>query len=404
MLFKNFIAKLIILYFLLLILFPLPLFKVLKYGFSSAYLALISLVFLLPVIFFLSKSYWGNKVTIILWCLRIFMAIIFLLVSYRLEITLIGVISFAGTLFLTFFYELGYFVLSIGYFKKFLKYWTWLNMVTCIFLLSIALSIIFKYNFVNFIEQSNTLKIYYPSWPNYFGIYLILLFWLVVYFGQRNKKYFFSLLFIFPTLFFTFSRTTFLALLVSIFFGIFLKRKKFFIPAVLILILLVSTGYILFKIKEAAGFGTSLSHTIVMRQLRWKAALSYYQEHPFLGSGFRSFTEEVPEFSYSDSRLISMGSSHNDYIDLLIRGGLLYSLAFWLFVLYLVWQGFIKKNDKVCLLKYLSYSIIALLVSAIFQNPFKDPFILALFWSYVAAIAYYSKFNGKKFELRNENL
>jgi len=308
------------------------------------------------------------------------------------------VISFAGTLSLTFFYELGYFILSIGYFKKYLKYWTWLNMIICIFLLLIVQSIIFKYGFVNFFEKTKILKIYHPSWPNYFGIYLILLFWLVIYFGQRNKKYFFSLLFIFPTLLFTFSRTAFLALFISIFFWFFLKKRKLFIYTILILILLVSTGYIMFEMKNAAGFGSSLSHTIIMRELRWKAALSQWQKYPFLGYGFRSFTEIVPEFFYSSNRLIPMGSSHNDYVDLLTRGGLLYSLAFWLFVLFIVRQGLIKRNNKEHMLKYISYSIIALLVSGLFQNPFKDPLILALFWNYVAAVAYYTNgaFNKKK--------
>jgi len=387
---KDFPTKLIIVYFLLLISFPYTIFNILKYRFTTGYLALISFLFLLPTVFFLSKSYWKNKVTIIIWCLRLFTIINFLLVSYRLGITWEDIVSFAGTLFLTFFYELGYLIVTTGYFERFLRYWTWVWIPICIYWLLILFPIFFKYGLAEIIYRCK-IFITYPlswHWPNAFGLYLVLLFWMVIYFSQQNKKYLLALIFILPVLFFTYAKAAFLAWAISMGVAVWQQRKKKILTSiVLVLILLAPFMYAVFGMKSIPA-GSSIQHSVEMRKYIWKIAFSQWKKCPFLGYGFRSYTKITPLCYYEGGSFV-VGSSHNDYIDLLLRGGIIYSILFWSFVLTIIWRGFRVKNEQKNLPRYLSYSIIALLVAALFQNPFKEPVTLALFWSYVAVIAYY---------------
>ena len=389
---KDFPTKLIIVYFLLLISFPLSLFDILKYDFTTAYLAVISFLFLLPAVFFLSKSYWKNKITIIVWCLRLLSIINFLLVSYRLGITREDIVAFVGTLSLTFFYELGYFIVTSGYFERFLRYWIWIYTAICIYWLLILLPIFFKYGLAEIIYRCK-IFITYPlswHWPNAFGLYLVLLFWMVIYFSQQNKKYLLALIFILPVLFFTYAKAAFLAWAISMGVAVWQQRKKKILTSiVLVLILLAPFIYAVFGMKSMPS-GSSIQHSVEMRKYRWEIAFSQWKKCPLLGYGFRSYTTITPQYYYEgERRSLPVGSSHNDYVDLLLRGGIIYSILFWTFVLTIIWRGFRVKNEQKNLPRYLSYSIIALLVAALFQNPFKEPVTLALFWSYVAAIAYY---------------
>lgn len=395
---KGFITKITLICLLLLILFPFPIFEVLKYKFLGTFVALIFSFFLLPAVFFLNKSYWGNKFTIGLWFLRILALLIFLIVTPREGLTQMDLIPFIGTFAMTFFYEIGYLITTIGYFEKFLKYWMWLNVFICVYVFIIVVPIFLRQGYIGVINSIDVIRNYYPSWPNHFGIYLALLFWVIMYFRSHNKNYALLLILIFPMLFLTSSRTAFLALSVSIIFALYINRKKWSTVLILpVLGLLIFSGYIIFTLKNIGGFGSSLEHTIIMRQLRWAEIFYLWKQHPFMGYGFRSLTETVSYFSYGGT-LTAMGSSHNDYIDLLLRGGLFYSIGFWTFVLLTVWRSLRSINQKSELLKHLSYSTIVLLISAFFQNPFKDPVILAYFWIFVSFVAIYTNESLPKFK------
>jgi len=391
---KGFITKIILICLLTLILFPFPIAEVFKYKFMGAYVALIFSFFLLPAVFFLNKSYWGNKFTIGLWFLRILALLIFLIVTPREGLTQMDLIPFIGAFIMTFFYEVGYFITTIGYFEKFLKYWMWLNVFICVYVFIIVVPIFLRQGYIGVINSMDVIRNYYPSWPNHFGIYLVLLFWVIMYFRSHNKNYALLFILIFSMLFLTSSRTAFLALAVSIVFALYINRKKRSVVSVLsVLGLLTFSGYVIFTLKSMGGFGSSLEHTIAERQFRWVETFYLWKQHPFTGYGFRSFTEIVPYYFYEGKTLIATGSSHNDYIDLLLRGGLFYSIGFWTFILLTVWQSVKSINQKSELLKHLSYCTIVLLISAFFQNPFKNPIILAYFWSYIAFVAIHTNTN-----------
>lgn len=387
---ENFLMSSFVLLIVALILFPLPFTRYMKYDVSGAYISLFLIAFLIPVIFIYSKTYWHNKITIAVWSLRILATIEFLATSFALGIGGMDLVSFAGTLGLTFFYEMGYLFVASGYFRRFLRFWLWVNMVLVAFLLTIVVPIAMRGGTAGVINHVNQIRALVVSWPNYVGIYLVLLFWMVIFLAHiKDKKYLWLLVPTLLTLFLTSSRTAVVALGGTILFAAWRERKRIHPAAGVFLLLLfvVTAGYFAFKTK-AIGFGTSLSHTVIARQLRWEAALSKWATHPFLGYGFRSFTIIVPTYQYGNG-VGATGSSHNDYIDLLLRGGLLYSIPFWAFVLIAIRQGFYLKDKKA--FRYLSYSIIGLLIAALFQNPFKDPVILAYFWSYAAAVGFYAQ-------------
>jgi len=385
----NFLTSSFVLLVVALVLFPLPFTRYMKYNVSGAYISLVLIAFLIPVVFFYSKSYWHNKITIAVWSLRMLASIEFLATSFALGISGMDLVSFAGTLGLTFFYEMGYLFVASGYFRRFLHFWLWLNMALVAFVLAIVVPIAMRGGIAGIINHVDQIRAWDYYWPNHFAIFLMILFWVAIFLAYtEDKKYLWLLVPILAILFLTSSRTAVVALGGTVLFAAWHERKRIR-PAViaLLLLLIFAAGYFTFKTK-AIGFGTSLSHTVIGRQLRWDAALSKWMTHPLLGYGFRSFTTIVPTFHYGNG-VSATGSSHNDYVDLLLRGGLLYSIPFWLFVLIVIQQGFYLKDRKA--FRYLSYSIIGLLIAALFQNAFKDPVILAYFWSYAAAVGFYAQ-------------
>lgn len=388
----NLITKLVLIYFVILILFPINLFKVAFYDLKTAFIALASFAFLLPSVLFLSKSYWKNKITIIVWVLRIFALVIFLIVGFEKGIGDIDLLSLGGTIIITFFYELGYFIVSSGHFEYFLKAWVWISTIICIYLLYFATPLFLK----NYLPSDIWPIIrdnYHNAWPNQFAIYLVLTFLMVIYLSQQNKKYGLLLVIILPTLFLTFARTAFVVLFVGVFL-IFSRRKWSFlhiVSAIIITTILIAIGIGIFTLKSTTE-GEYIGHTIDMRIVRWDSVLSVWQESPLLGIGFRSLSMNIPYYTdLTTGEIAPLGSTHNDYVDLLIRGGIIYSIIFWAFIIFIARKGFQIMNYNKDLSRYLSYSIIIILLVAFTQNPFKDAVTASIFWIYSAAISYYSK-------------
>ena len=61
---ENFLMSSFVLLIVALILFPLPFTRYMKYDVSGAYISLVLIAFLIPVVFIYSKTYWHNKITI----------------------------------------------------------------------------------------------------------------------------------------------------------------------------------------------------------------------------------------------------------------------------------------------------------------------------------------------------
>lgn len=387
-----FINKCFVFFVAVLILFPLPFFHLMGIGVGGAHFSLILSIFLLPVILLFSKSYWKSKITIAVWGLRILTCISFLLASFRLGITGSELIILGGVLGLTFFYEMGYFLVASGYLRKFLKYWAWLTMIIIAFLFIIISPILLENGLRGLLHQVNYVRLSIHTWPNHFAIYLMITFWIVIFLARvKDKKYLLLLMLILPALFLTFSETAYIALGGTIAFAVWRERRKTRRITAICLILFILLGSYSTYMLVPVSPGYTLDHAVAVRLAIADAVLSQWVDKSVLvGYGFRRVTEIVPVFEWS-GKVLQMGSVHNDYIDLLLRGGLLYSIPFWLFVLIVIRKGMRLKYGERQSFQYLLYPIIGLLLAALAQNPFKNPLILAYFWICVAAVAFYNQ-------------
>jgi O-antigen ligase len=132
--------------------------------------------------------------------------------------------------------------------------------------------------------------------------------------------------------------------------------------------------------------GARLIHSQKMRVSRWVSIFEGIEKRPILGVGFRSAVLNIPVIRTYSGEITSMHSAHNDYIDLLLRGGTLYSFIFWAFVLVMVSRGFRRVDHENEVFHYISLSMAALLIGSLTQNLLKDPFTASFFWIYIAAI------------------
>jgi len=223
---KGSIVKWYILFIVMLIVWPLPFAHYMKYDISGGYVSLAFFVFLSPAVFFLSKSYWNNKTTIVIWCLRALAVIEFLVTYYSLGINGMDLVSFGGTLGLTFFYEMGYLLVASSYFGRFLHFWLWLNMALVVFLLVLVVPIAMRGGITGIINHVSEIRTWIPYWPNCFAIYLMILFWIAIFFARtEDKKYSLLLVPILAILFLTSSRTAVVALGGSILFAVWRERR-----------------------------------------------------------------------------------------------------------------------------------------------------------------------------------
>ena len=374
---------------------PGPLFPLLKYTFWGAHLFVALFVFLLPAVFFLSKQYWKSNITLLLWGLRSLAILEFLITYYQFGISSLDLVTVGGTIALTFFYEIGYFFSAAGYLGKFLKTLLWFNVIVVMYLYVIITPILIESGIDRIIFRIADIRQYFFLWPTHFGIYLVLLFWLVILVARksRNKKYYMMLAIILPALLMTLSRTAEAALGISVLFAAWRERKGFrrnqILPILVCLAVLVSALYTGFMIKETSGSGGLLSNTILSRLNIWDASLIAWSESPVLGYGLRSFSDIVNSYEYY-GQVRTVVTAHNDYVDLLVRGGLIYFFAFWLFILFVIYRGIKLKEHNGYLLPLLSYSMIAVLIAAVSANPFKDPIIAPYFWIYAGTISFYN--------------
>ena len=389
---KMSLAKLLLFLVVVLILFPLPFDHYLKYSLGGGYLV-VGLTFLfLPTLFFRVPSYWRSKTTKAVWGLRYIVITIFLLATFRLGINRLDLVACVGTLALTFFYETGCLIVASGYFSTFLRYWVMVCTIIIGYSYIIILPIVLHNGLRSLIYFSTTIRQYIPDWPNYYAIMLTSALWVSVWLVfAESKKYLLPMLLILPILFVSGSRTALLALLGGAIIAVWRNIRKIKLVMLVSSVLLLALALPFFFSLKEATHGATLSYTIESRMARWHLVYRTWLDYPAIGYGFRSFTEILPTFDWGNVTTKRMGSSHNDYFDTLLRGGMLYSLYFWVFVLLLIRQGFRLQRHGREFFEYLSYAVVGFLVAAVFQNPFKHPIMLAYFWIYTAAISFYEQ-------------
>lgn len=216
-----------------------------------------------------------------------------------------------------------------------------------------------------------TLRGTFTMWPNYFSMFSIVKLGINLLYIKSDKKYYMAsniISFIILTL--SQSRTTailFYILMIS--YIIFVRKikinKKQIAKDIIFLIATVIIINFTFSFKASMPNNT-ISHTIQSRENRWDILKLAIKDNLAIGYGFRSVTTMIQK-EYGKN----IGSSHNDFIDILFKGGIIYFLFFYGLNFYL----FIKS------IKYKKYSdgifIVMIIVAGMVQNPLKSfPFLL----------------------------
>jgi O-antigen ligase len=350
-----------------LILFPYPLdIEIMGYPFRLSYILMLLVFIFLPVAF-LNRNYCRSLFTKILWLMRLVFILIFLTASFKFGLTLSRVASFIGYFMLSFSYEIP-FILNIQH-EKFFKVF---NMVFVVVLLYATFVICYYTVPIGSIRYSmpsirNVLALY----PNHFSILLILVFWIRQYFIDRSSRL--VDMWIISLILISLSRvaiaTFLLTFAVNILINLNIKRRKKPLMLILILVLLIPVSVCLMQVKEQSK-GSALERTFYLRVARWSAAFDVIKENPIIGTGFDRTTDLVPIFeSHISGRSLELGSMHNDYVDLLLKGGII-GFTSYLGVLIGIFAAGIKYDKSLVVL------LLTIVSTAFFQNPIKNVSIM----------------------------
>jgi hypothetical protein len=383
----RFVGPLILLALAFLIALPVGLASYSKYSIPGAYFALGFCLPVLPALLLCRKGYWSSRLTQGLWALRILAVILFLVTSLRCGMSSGDMASLAGTLGLTVFYEVGFLIARTGNMRVFLQCWVTVGVgVGAVFVATLLPHFLIHRNASWVMSHMEDLRHVWPSWPNYFAMYMVLVLW-ATFAAVKQGGWRCCLLWIeVITLVLTLSRTAAVGLIVSGIPAILLfmrwKRK----PLPLLGVALAVCMLCLVPYWKPTTPGGELAHTMASRVGRWDAAISLWEVNPLAGIGLRSFTGQSDMIEIDPGVVTQMGSSHSDFVDLLLRGGVVWSAAFWTFVLLGMTMSFLQGRREP-MLGFLACGILSLLFAAAFQNPLKDAVLAPFLWVSLAAAA-----------------
>lgn len=221
--------------------------------------------------------------------------------------------------------------------------------------------------------------------PNFFGGFqvLILNLTLAQLFETKDKKLIFASFFLFFSIVLTFSRSSYLALFVSILLFGALKSKRAAIAIFGAFILLIpAIPRIVERILGAITFDITASARIVS----WLEAIKIFFLSPLIGVGFNNlrFAKANLGFFEISQRLGGHSGAGVDSSFLLVLAttGIFGILAFLSFYFFLIYKNLSARTNFYSLAA--AISLIALLFHSQFVNSFFFPWIAGLFWLKIA--------------------
>jgi O-antigen ligase len=175
----------------------------------------------------------------------------------------------------------------------------------------------------------------------------IIIFGLLLYRDQIKKYININFLFIVFLinlfgLYMTFTRGAWLGFLAGIPFYFFKKNKKWFLGAV---VLIVLTGFIAYF---AAGKSMYRKDYDASRIGQWQASVAAFKERPVFGYGYLNFEEHAVEIKHRYDLLVPdfRGHAHNNFFEILASTGLLGLICFvgWLWFWF---KEMLDRNDVI---------------------------------------------------------
>ncbi len=214
--------------------------------------------------------------------------------------------------------------------------------------------------------------------PNYFGLILVLtLIVLINSFTPRSASWrtgVFLALFNFVTMLFTYSRSSYLAMVgVSLFYSLVKKKIFYFI----LLIIILAGGAFLLPRSEGIGVRLERTFSFTERVKNWQEAVSIFAKQPLTGVGFNTlrYARRQYDIPVDDWQNNHAGAGvDNSFLFVLATTGL---VGLFLFIKLLVriylHSGLLVKG-----------TLVAISIHSLFTNSFFYPWILYWFWIVVA--------------------
>lgn len=308
--------------------------------------------------------------------------------------------------------NLEYFVVSFLYLLRFLVYSNLLfvlKMFDQTFLKKYLLFVSFSgfafvvFGILQYIFYPDLRGLYYLGWdehlyrmfstfldPNFagpvFALEFLLLLGLILSKIYNNKfiKYYFviGIFLSFMSIFFTYSRSTFIMLLMSLMsFLVLIKKKKLIILALLFFAL-----GILILPKDIKSEGVVLLRTasILSREESYRRAIIIFRDSPLTGIGFNAYRYAQNRYNFSDPR--NWETTHpgsgvsNSFLFVLVTTGIIGFIIYSYFIINIILSVLqVKINNKninLYLKAIVLSSIIGVMSHSIFENSLFYPFIM----------------------------
>lgn len=220
--------------------------------------------------------------------------------------------------------------------------------------------------------------------PNYFGLVMVLA--LIVLFshpefisGSRQMLNrvqhdivlnWISKLVIFTTLMFTYSRSSFLALIAAVVYIFAVKKKYKFIGGFLAIIIVS-----MLLLPRPGGVGVQLERvfSIETRIGNWQQALKVFSDHPVLGIGFNTIRYAKSQYNFGQDNLAESHAGagfDNSFLFIAASSGIVGFLFYLLFFGKIFTKGSLLTKS----------SLVAIVVHSLFLNSLFFPWIMLWMW------------------------
>lgn len=209
--------------------------------------------------------------------------------------------------------------------------------------------------------------------PNYFGLIMILTLVISVW-----RKLTWQSIIIFATLMFTYSRSSYLAVVVSSIYFFYQKRKYGWI-AMLIIIMFIT----IILLPRPAGVGVQLERvfSIETRIENWQQAFKIFADHPVLGIGFNTIRYAKIRYNLPQDNLAESHAGagfDNSFLFVAATTGMVGLLSYLFFLR--------KISEKSNLL--VRTTLVAIIIHSFFLNSLFFPWVMVWMWILVAATDY----------------
>lgn len=205
--------------------------------------------------------------------------------------------------------------------------------------------------------------------PNFLGAFLVLTLILIVQ-RQRSKFTLFLFTLVYIALLTTFSRSSYLMLLISGLTFSLLKKSIRYAILTLVLFGILLLGFQIYSRLVAEPRNISREQSASFRLNAWQQGLTLFQKYPVLGIGFNTYRYGLKQLNLGDEQFLqSHGSSGNDSSLLFVASttGIVGLLT------YLYFLSSILRGNRLILLP----AVLGLIVHSFFANSLFYPPVLA---------------------------